>query len=403
MSPDASDHTRREYKKFYSWLYEHKETNTSYIVQNVASNMSESKQLFAKELEKHDANLNYRMLFPTVKGHNICMCKSISITAEHKTCTYVLRKSSLPVVVHVTPEETSRKNAGRVEEERPNIGDSGMKYFNMCVSSKAFKSGVLMTTDLYVSTIAVLAKSRSAAETLCTRFLEQAQHKDIKIVSLVSPSHEGWVTMYEYATQRVLGGVSMNNNKFKELPIHYDGIKNNFEHTPEPRAPKAATPGKATAKKPRKDYTHMNRTSQRQMWKSLFRRHVMNAERIRTADVPDSVEKKALNKESVKKEMKDTAKMQRWITVMMYKMMFDKSNTDKRNVYYEKFTKWDSADYIQASAEFRRVMVPKLAEGGGITVPKPKKQVKVSGFNASPYLGVVGAEHDTDVEERYRV
>jgi len=37
-------------------------------------------------------------------------------------------------------------------------------------------------------------------------------------------------------------------------------------------------------------------------------------------------------------------------------------------------------------------------------VKKNKKQVKVRGFNAkSPYLGVVGAEHDTDVEERYRL
>jgi len=130
----------------------------------------------------------------------------------------------------------------------------------------------------------------------------------------------------------------------------------------------------------------------------------MNAQRIDTASEENSADKKARNKESVQKAMKDTAKMKRWIIIMMYKMLYDTSNTDKRNVYYDKFAQFGNANYVQASAEFERVMVPKLTASGGIIVPKPVRTVQIKGSSsASPYLGVVGMEHATDVEERYRV
>jgi len=371
--------------------------------------MSESKQLFAKELVAIDPSLNYKMLFPRTKGNNLCTYKSISITSEHKTCTYVLRTSSLPVVVHVTPEEEDRKTLGHVERNPPSKGGNGMKYFNMCVSSSKFGTTILSNRnipDIKITTVALLAQSRSAAEETCKKYLEQDGHKDIKIMHTASKSHEGWSTENEYTKQRVLGAVTMNRNNYKELSPYYDGEKHPFTFTPEPRAPKTATPGKAKAKKPRKDYKDMNRTSQRKMWKSLFRRYVMNAQRIDTASEENSADKKARNKESVQKAMKDTAKMKRWIIIMMYKMLYDTSNTDKRNVYYDKFAQFGNANYAKASAEFERVMVPRLTASGGIIVPKPKKQVKVKGLSdAPPKKGATttDAEFATDVEERYRV
>jgi len=401
MSPDASDHTRREYKKFYSWLYEHNDTKTSYIVQNVARNMSESKQLFAQELEQHDSNLNYKMLFPKVKGHNVCKYKSISITSEHRTCTYVLRKSILPVDVHVTPEEEHRKTLGHVKRDPPSKGDNGMNYFNLYVKSVIFKNGGMPESK--ASTIALLAHNRTAAEATCKAFMHKAGHVSIYIMSSASPSKEGWKTEYEYKEERVLGCVTMDGSNFKELPPYYDGMKNIYEYTPKPRTTTAATPGKATATKPRKKYEDMNRSSKRKMWMSLYRTYVSNAERIRTASEENSPEKKAKSKENVKTEMKNFQHMKEWVSIMIFKKLYDTENKEKKFDYYKKFSKSGDPNYKKAEEQATYILVPKQVEGGGLQMTKPQKGVVTVRVTEPASLGVFGMEHATDVEERYRV